>query len=320
MHIAPGVHRITTCYPDFENIPMAGYLLIGQDRVALVDATIPDSIERDLRPFLERLGLGLLQIDLVIVSHGHPDHVGGLAALKRANPALEILCSEGDQRWVENQDAMWQELFLRYPDHLSFDDEVRDYIVTTLGGEPTAATSTLKPGDVVDLGGMSLRAVDAAGHSPGHLALLESTNGLLFTGDAVQGSGISHVNTDACLPPLYEDYDAYVASLEGMTALAPEAVLSAHHDPQVGDAAARFLELSLSTAHRNHEIVTQLARADQATLTLPAVADQLRIEVERRDTARYVGALQFLAVADAHLRSIAGHKPPASAQSEDHPQ
>lgn len=311
MNIAPGIHRITTCYPDFENIPMSGFLLIGQDRVALVDATIPDAIERDLQPFLERLGLDLVQIDLVIVTHGHPDHVGGLGALRRANPNLEIYCSSPDRRWVENQRLMWDELFLRYPDDLTFGEDVRDYIVTTLGGDPTEVTTTLNPGDAVDLGGLTLSVLDASGHSPGHIALLESTNGLLFTGDSVQGRGINHVNVDACLPPLYEDYESYTASLDRMIAIAPSAVLSAHHEPQEGEAARRFLELSLATAQRNHEIVTRIVHGENAHFPLSEIARQLREEVQALDTANYVGPLQFLAVADAHLRLIGREQTPS---------
>lgn len=41
----------------------------------------------------------------------------------------------------------------------------------------------LKDGDVIDLGGRSLKVYHTPGHSPGHLCFFEELSGYLFTGD-----------------------------------------------------------------------------------------------------------------------------------------
>lgn len=56
-------------------------------KTILFDAgTDSDTFQRNL----EALGIRLEQIDIAVLSHGHSDHTGGLAALLQANPDAEV--------------------------------------------------------------------------------------------------------------------------------------------------------------------------------------------------------------------------------------
>jgi len=48
---------------------------------------------------------------------------------------------------------------------------------------PKPATRTLHDDDLVDLGGRVLQVLHIPGHSPGHVAYLDRSSGMLFTGD-----------------------------------------------------------------------------------------------------------------------------------------
>jgi glyoxylase-like metal-dependent hydrolase (beta-lactamase superfamily II) len=305
MLIRPGIHRFATCYPEFEHIPMAGFVLVGREAVAMVDATIPDSVDRDVAPYLASIGLALSDIDWVFITHGHPDHVGGLGRLAAANPRLRVAASAADRRWIEDQRTMWDDLFCRFGGALTFDEAVRTYIVDDLGGHGHAVTDVVAPGDKIELGGLTVSIVDAAGHSPGHIAIYEEATRLLFTGDSVQGAGIPHVGIERQLPPLYEDVDEYLRTITRMRALDPDGVLSAHHAPAIGEAGTALLDESKRFAERNAELVLEILRARTQPATTSEIAETLHGRLETLDCTSYLGPLQMMVCTSTHLTSIA---------------
>lgn len=62
-------------------------------------------------------------------------------------------------------------------------------------------------GDTLDLGGRPLRAIALPGHTPGSTALLDETNGMLFSGDPVQDGHIFMFGA-------MRDLSAYILSLK----------------------------------------------------------------------------------------------------------
>ena len=110
------------------------------------------------------------QIDVVVLSHGHPDHIGGL--LEDGKPLFPnarylIGASEYDFWSAANHTG----------DLEKFASLFRDYVV------PLADKTTfLKPGDEVASG---IHAVEAYGHTPGHLGFRIEGGGkdLFFLGD-----------------------------------------------------------------------------------------------------------------------------------------
>jgi glyoxylase-like metal-dependent hydrolase (beta-lactamase superfamily II) len=115
------------------------------------------------------------QIDIVAISHGHPDHIGGL--LEEGKPLFP------KARYVIGQ---VEYDFWARKDRLSAPPEGNEYKSGKLFQAslvPLASqTSFLKPGDEVVPG---IRALEAYGHTPGHLAFHIESEGkrLLFWGD-----------------------------------------------------------------------------------------------------------------------------------------
>lgn len=95
---------------------------------------------------------------------------------------------------------------------------------------------------------MPVRALHTPGHAPGHLCFLEGRLGSLLAGDM-----ISTLSTIVIDPP-EGDMDAYLASLERLTALEPK-MLFAGHGPPILEAVAKLRELIDHRLWREEKVV-----------------------------------------------------------------
>jgi len=118
------------------------------------------------------------EIDIVAVSHGHPDHVGGLSVADGAErvptyPRARIVVSRRE----------WE--FFTGPDGLAYDADDVEVFRTRL--EPSREAGLL---DIVDPGeeiAPGLRFVSAPGHTPGHCGVEIASEGerAVYIGDAM---------------------------------------------------------------------------------------------------------------------------------------
>lgn len=204
------IYQIRT--PFIEGGTVFLYLLKG-DTTALVDTGVADSPREVLQPALAELGMALSDVDLILNTHAHLDHAGGNLEVKRASGA-RIHVHVGDLPLASSLDAQVE--FMTAPLRaLGFPEEVvqkrADYVRKT-AGQPAGADVVLVEGDVVDLGaGMRLRIVHCPGHTPGSVAYYWESEGVLFTGDGVQGHG-SRLGGY----PLYFDAAAYRRTLAAL--------------------------------------------------------------------------------------------------------
>lgn len=169
------------------------YLIQGESRTVLIDCGV------DWDPGRERLGTGLAalgvspsDIDTLIVSHLHPDHVG----------MAPRLCDEHGWRLLMHARA--GTLYERYNDTPGLIERTRSLAVQSgtpgelveqlagLGPRPSYMPLLRPPhlcvtdGDVIELGGgRSLEVLHTPGHEQSHICLRDSLTGILFSGDHV---------------------------------------------------------------------------------------------------------------------------------------
>lgn len=104
-----------------------------------------------------------LRVKYIVLTHGHFDHTGALAQLKKATGA-EVLIHAEDT-------AM-----------LSPADQNQPFLMES-GQDPLPADGTLKEGDKVQFGQYTLEVLHTPGHTPGGISLL--IDKMIFVGDTL---------------------------------------------------------------------------------------------------------------------------------------
>jgi glyoxylase-like metal-dependent hydrolase (beta-lactamase superfamily II) len=138
------------------------WLVREDDGLTLIDANIAGTARRILTRARD-LGAPITRI---VLTHAHPDHIGSLDALAAELPEAEVLISARDARLLAGDAG-------RDP-HEPEGAKLRGMKVKT------APTRHLTPGERVG----SLEVVAAPGHTPGHVAFLDTRDRTLYCGDA----------------------------------------------------------------------------------------------------------------------------------------
>lgn len=142
----------------------------------------------------------------VVITHGHPDHVCG------AFQFSDLYISREDEYLLKNfynSETRRQLLENRFKDQYSADFSKENWINARLKN-----VSTVKEGDVFELGRRNLKVIEIPGHTPGSICLLDKENELLFPGDSIQTTPIL-MHLDTSLPlSTYFDSIVHVYSFE----------------------------------------------------------------------------------------------------------
>jgi glyoxylase-like metal-dependent hydrolase (beta-lactamase superfamily II) len=156
------------------------YLVVEDDGLTLVDTMLSRS-QRGIFEAARELGRPIVRIAL---THAHGDHVGSLDALAEALPQAEVSISARDARFLGGDRTL---------DPGEPPSKLRGSYPTT----KTRPGRELQPGDRVG----SLEVVAAPGHTPGHVAFLDTRDRTLIAGDAY--STLGGVATTAKVNPRF---------------------------------------------------------------------------------------------------------------------
>jgi glyoxylase-like metal-dependent hydrolase (beta-lactamase superfamily II) len=174
--VAPGITAIDTFFGGRERYT-AAYLL-NADEPAIVE-TGPTTSFEPVVAGLEELGIGPSDLAHVVVTHIHLDHAGGVGRIAHHYPNAAI--------WVHERGAR----HLADPSRLVASAERiygPDLLASRFGAVDPVAPQRIRAvddGAVIDLGGRTLDVLATPGHAKHHMALVDSTTGAVFTGDAL---------------------------------------------------------------------------------------------------------------------------------------
>lgn len=202
------------------------FFVRGADRIALIDSGLYGGL-RALQQGFEEMGLKPSDLDLLLLTHEHMDHVGNNGWLK-AETGCTIMGHKARADRVADNMLNAKAIVHAFPEGQSFDlnAEYLDWMGPTAAG----IDDFIAEGDKIDLGGgIVLETVEVVGHSMAEVGFFEQSTRTLIIADPL-------------LPPfnpvlyLYEDPNAMRATFDKIEAFLKardvQTVIFAHDEPK----------------------------------------------------------------------------------------
>ena len=141
----------------------------GDDSKAIVDA-------------IDKHGF---ELQAIVVTHAHLDHIGGVAALKKVKPTADIMLHKADEfiydalpeqaTWIGIPRSQWAALGLDFE-------------------TPPRVDGYWADGQMYQVGKLEFRVIHCPGHTPGHVVLFEPNERKVFVGDVLFAGSVGRTD------------------------------------------------------------------------------------------------------------------------------
>ena len=281
---AAGIHRLAIPTPFL--VGRVNCYLIKDDPLTLVDTGPNSGTSLDtLEQALGEHGVRLEDLERVVLTHQHMDHVGLMHIIGRRSgaevaayaPLREWLADYSAQATADDQFA--QAVMRRHgvPEDLSIVLGAMSAAFRAYGSQ-AEVTRALEPGDVLEFRDRRLEVLHRPGHSPSDTVFWDAERAMLLAGDHLLG----HISSNPLIArplgggspddrprPLLD----YIASMQATRAMPIGLTLPGHGDP-VGDHAGLIDERMRMTERRAAKILKLLQDAGE-----PLGAHQLAVQM-----------------------------------------
>jgi len=204
------------------------YIVGSGKRPLLLDtgAGVPVYVDL-LAEGLERLSHSH-ELDRIVATHGHADHIGGVRQIREKFGEIEVL----KKPWPERDAAA-----------------------------KANPTTVLEPDAEVSTEGATLRAVFTPGHAPDHLCYYLLEERALFTGDVVLGAGTT------VIPEEGGDLAQYMDSLRRLLEMDLEKIYPAH-GPVIHNPRQKIREYIAHRELRENQVLDTLKQGPLETMAI----------------------------------------------------
>ena len=186
-------------------------IIIFGEKITLIDTGTKDSAHH-IFSYIKENSRDISDIEAVILSHSHPDHIGSAAEIKKVT-GCRILAHESEKNWIENIEAQVKErpvpAFFELVDKSVKIDKFLEHGLQVKADED-----------------VSLKIIHSPGHSKGSINIFFPEDKILFTADSIP------IKSDI---PNYDDFNDLMDSLHRIRSTQDYSILLTSWSPPLTD-------------------------------------------------------------------------------------
>ncbi|MHA1271410.1 MAG: MBL fold metallo-hydrolase [Candidatus Helarchaeota archaeon] len=221
--------------------------------------------------------LDINEIHTIVISHAHPDHMGGMdELLKKLNENisfLNIIINELEKAPALNNQLLNDSFDLYLPlkyykteveNRIGNMNDINDSfrMLCAMSQLPQDINiSTIKDGDILKLGNYKFKVLTTPGHAPGHTSFYEINNKFLLSGDLVGEKGT------AWYSPSSGGATGYLSSLNKIEKLSIKYIYPSH-GAKFYNVSERINEIRQKIISNENLILNKIREKPQTTLDL----------------------------------------------------
>lgn len=199
---------------------IAAVLLESDGHRAIIDPG-PASSLPTIRELLDVRGIGISDLNAILLTHIHLDHAGATGALIKENPNLEVYVHKAGMLHMADPSKLLASAERLWPGELG-----------RLFGEtlpvPFGNLRMLKGGETLSLGSRNLDVVYTPGHASHHVSYFDLSDGTAFVGDTAGFHIEGEPYVVPLTPPPDIDLEIWNASLDAIGTRAPARLFLTH--------------------------------------------------------------------------------------------
>ncbi|MHA1378095.1 MAG: MBL fold metallo-hydrolase [Candidatus Helarchaeota archaeon] len=282
--------------------PASCNIFVIKDDKGLVLIEVGCGLRRFIRKFfkkLEQLNFKLVDVNTIVISHAHPDHMGAMDAIyEKIHPKdIKIMINKlekpnalnikllNDTFDIHNLRKYYtnSELENRFGGKVDIIHNFRSQCTMSQLPED-AYIRTFKNNDILELGEFKFLAITTSGHSPGHTSFYEINKKFLLSGDLIGEHGV------AWYSPSSGGCVEYLSSLDKIEQHSISYIYPAHGD-KIIDVKKRIRGIRSNINRKDQRILELLKERPQTVLSLAKILYK----------NKYMQIFPGIAIVESHL-------------------